>query len=131
MAEVGCLLIADVSGYTRYLSGTELEHSQDILADLIGLVVEKTCGLMKLAKLEGDAVFCYEGGRLVDGHLLIDLVDGCYVAFRKRQRTMVQLTTCQCDACRRIADLDLKFVVHRGPFVIHRVACPEELVGSA
>ena len=30
-----CLLIADISGYTRYLAGVELDHSQDILADLV------------------------------------------------------------------------------------------------
>jgi len=34
-----CLLIAAISGYTRYLAGVELDHSQDILADLIGTIV--------------------------------------------------------------------------------------------
>ena len=29
-----CLLIADISGYTSYLAGVELDHAQDILADL-------------------------------------------------------------------------------------------------
>ena len=31
-----CLLIADISGYTSYLAGVELDHAQDILADLFG-----------------------------------------------------------------------------------------------
>ena len=30
----GYLVIADISGYTSFLAGTELEHSQEILADL-------------------------------------------------------------------------------------------------
>ena len=34
--EPACLLIADISGYTSYLAGVELDHAQDILADLIG-----------------------------------------------------------------------------------------------
>jgi hypothetical protein len=33
------LLIADISGYTGYLAAVELDHAQDILADLIGTVV--------------------------------------------------------------------------------------------
>ena len=34
-----CFLIADISGYTGYLADVELDHAQDILADLIGAVV--------------------------------------------------------------------------------------------
>ena len=34
-AEPACLVIADISGYTGYLSGVEIDHAQDILADLI------------------------------------------------------------------------------------------------
>lgn len=30
---------ADISGYTGYLADVELDHAQDILADLIGAVV--------------------------------------------------------------------------------------------
>ena len=35
-AEPACLVIADISGYTSYLAGAELDHAQDILADLTG-----------------------------------------------------------------------------------------------
>ena len=31
----GTLVIADISGYTRYIAGTEHEHSEEILADLM------------------------------------------------------------------------------------------------
>jgi hypothetical protein len=46
-----CLLIADISGYTAYLAGVELDHSQDILADLIGTVVTALRPTFRLAKL--------------------------------------------------------------------------------
>jgi hypothetical protein len=29
----GCLVLADITGYTRYLAGVELEHSHDVMAD--------------------------------------------------------------------------------------------------
>ena len=38
-AQPATFLIADISGYTGYLADVELDHAQDILADLIGAVV--------------------------------------------------------------------------------------------
>ena len=59
MAELvhGPLLIADLGGYTRFLTGTELDHAHDILADLIGVVAEALRPSIPIEKLEGDAVF--------------------------------------------------------------------------
>ncbi|HWG08273.1 MAG TPA: DUF2652 domain-containing protein [Solirubrobacteraceae bacterium] len=123
--EEGLLVVADISGYTRYLGGVELEHSHDILADLIGVVAESLGASLRVAKLEGDAVFC--SGQ--DAALLERLHD-TYAAFATRQRTIAQNTSCECEACRRIPDLDLKFVAHHGSFVEHEVAGRRELVGA-
>lgn len=124
----GYLLIADVSGYTRYLGGVELDHAQDILADLLGAVVANT-SLMRIAKLEGDAVFCHAPAGELDGAALVDTIESCYFAFTRRLRTIAHLTTCACDACRKLDGLDLKFVVHCGQYATHVVADREELVG--
>lgn len=126
--ERGCFLIADVSGYTRYLGGVELDHTQDILADLLGAVVTNT-SIMQTAKLEGDAVFCHAPTGHIDGPALVDTIESCYFAFTKRRRTIVHLTTCSCDACSTLDVLDLKFVVHCGQYAAHVVAGREELVG--
>jgi len=53
-AERGCLAIADISGYTGYLAGSELEHAHDVLADLMRTVVGSLRPRLKLIKLEGD-----------------------------------------------------------------------------
>ena len=58
-AQPTCFLIADISGYTGYLADTELDHAQDILADLVGAVVTALRPDFRLAKLEGDAAFMY------------------------------------------------------------------------
>lgn len=126
--ERGCFLIADVSGYTRYLGGVELDHAQDILADLLGAVVTNT-SVMKTAKLEGDAVFCHAPTGDLDGAALVDTIESCYFAFTKRRRTIAHLTTCLCDACTKLDVLDLKFVVHCGQYAAHVVAGRDELVG--
>jgi uncharacterized protein YndB with AHSA1/START domain len=39
-------------------------------------------------------------------------------------------TTCQCNACANIAELDLKFIVHHGEFAVQRIGTQDELVGA-
>ena len=129
-AEDTCLLIADISGYTSYLAGVELDHAQDILADLIGTVVTALRPTFRLAKLEGDAAFMSAPAERVDGSLLLDTIERCYFGFRRRRRDVRQATSCECNACVRIPDLNLKFVAHDGPVVRQKVFGLEELVGA-
>lgn len=127
--ERACLAIADVSGYTGYLAGVELDHAQDILADLIGTVVNSMAPF-ELSKLEGDAAFMFLPGDTVDGSALQDAIEGTYVAFRRRLRDIQQASSCECNACVRIPSLDIKFVVHHGAIARQRMVGLEELVGS-
>jgi hypothetical protein len=131
-AEAGCLLIADVSGYTAYLGGTELEHAQDVLADLIETVVRRLDAAFRLAEVEGDAVFVYsiDDADGLDAAMLLDTVEQTYFAFRSRSRDIVQATACTCQACQRIPSLDLKFVVHHGRFVRQEVAGAAKPAGT-
>lgn len=85
-AQPHCLLIADISGYTSYLAAVELDHAQDILADLIGTVVTALRPAFKLAKLEGDAAFVYAQTEAIDASLLLDTIERCYFGFRRRRR---------------------------------------------
>ena len=123
-------LIADISGYTGYLGDVELDHAQDILADLIGAIVTALRPTFRLAKLEGDAAFTYATGERLDGSMLLDTIERCYFGFRRRRRDVRQATSCPCDACVRIPDLDLKFVVHHGSAIQQTVAGRKELLGS-
>ena len=127
--ERSCLLIADISGYTSYLAGVELDHAQDILADLIGTVVNTLRPTFRLAKLEGDAAFMAAAQDELDGSLLLATIERCYFGFRRRRRDVRQATTCECDACMRIPDLNLKFVAHVGPVVRQQMAGLDELIG--
>lgn len=127
--ERACLLIADISGYTSYLAGVELDHAQDILADLINTVVTTLRPTFRLAKLEGDAAFMEAAEADLDGSLLLDVIERCYFGFRRRRRDVRQATSCECDACMRIPDLNLKFVAHSGLVVRQQMAGMEELIG--
>jgi uncharacterized protein YndB with AHSA1/START domain len=129
-AQSACFLIADISGYTGYLADVELDHAQDILADLVGAVVSALRPNFRLAKLEGDAAFTYMATESIDGSMLLDTIERCYFVFRRRRRDVRQATSCECNACARIPDLDLKFVVHHGSVIVQKVAGRQELLGS-
>lgn len=127
--ERACLLIADISGYTGYLTGVELDHAQDIIADLIGTVVTALRPDFRLAKLEGDAAFMEAPADALDGTMLLDTIERCYFGFRRRRRDVRQASACDCNACVRTPDLNLKFVVHHGQVLRQQMAGLEELIG--
>ena len=130
-ASSGYLLLADISGYTSYLAGVELDHAQAVLTELLETIVGSFTALLTLSKLEGDAVFAYVPAESVPrGELLFELVETTYAAFRDRVEGVRRRTTCTCNACRAIPQLDLKFILHYGEYMVQSIAGIHELVGS-
>src|SRR5574342_843349 len=130
-AQHGFLVIADISGYTSFVAKTELEHSHEILSELLELMVGRFQPMMTISKLEGDAVFAFAtDGVFARGTTLIDFIEAMYVAFRDKQLSMKRATTCTCNACRNIPSLDLKFFIHFGDYIQQTIAKIKELVGS-
>lgn len=117
-ARQGYLILADISGYTAFLTGTELEHSHVIIREPTKLIRERLSPPMRFVKLEGDAVFCYaEAGTFADGERFVELIEVCYFDFSNRLLDMTHATTCRCDTCKAIPTLGLKFVTHFGTFI--------------
>jgi hypothetical protein len=127
----GYFVMADISGYTSFVAKTELEHSHEILTELLELLVDRFTPLMVISKLEGDAVFAYTSeNTFTRGESLLEFMESMYVAFRDRQVSMRRKTTCTCAACQNIPTLDLKFIAHHGDFIVQNIANVRELVGS-
>ena len=127
----GYLVLADISGYTSYLVGTELDHARDVLTELLELIVGHFKPLLTIAKLEGDAVFAYvHKAKIVRDETLLEMMESTYLEFRTRVESIHRRTTCQCNACKLIPGLDLKFITHFGEYLLHKVSGITELVGS-
>lgn len=126
----GYLLLADISGYTAFLVGTELEHANAIVHELTSLIRQRLSPPMRFVKLEGDAVFCYaDSTTFDDGERLIELIETCYFDFSNRLLDMTRGTTCRCTACASIGSLDLKFVAHYGVYALNVDGEQEDLAG--
>src|SRR5512147_2541856 len=95
----GYLLLADISGYTSFVAGTELDHSHEILSDLLETICMRIETLLTIHKLEGDAVFAYAPEAIISrGETILELVESTYLAFRDRQADIKRSTTCTCKA---------------------------------
>ena len=127
----GTLVIADITGYTAFLSHSELEHAEDSLRSLLDLLINYTHSPLLISRLEGDAVISYApDGTFKQGQTIIEMIENSYVAFRKAVDLMVVNTTCTCNACRNITNLDLKFFVHHGEFIVQEMPTHLELIGN-
>ena len=129
--KTGFLLISDITGYTSFLSHSELEHAQDSLRTLVNLLIEHTRLPLVISNLEGDAVLSYAlQGDYKQGQTLVDMMEETYVAFRRALELMVLNTSCTCQACRNLKKLDLKFFIHYGKFVVEKRQTNNELIGN-
>jgi hypothetical protein len=127
----GFLLIADITGYTAYLSASELEHAQETLTALLELLIEYTRPPLIISRLAGDAVISYAlQDQFMQGQTFVELIEDTYVAFRKAIERMALNNICGCQACANVSALDLKFFVHHGEFGLQRLSDHDELVGS-
>ncbi len=127
----GHLVLADISGYTRFLTDSELEHANGIIGELLNAIIEAIGAPLEISRIEGDAVFMYgvvpEG---MNGLTVLETVEQTYVSFRSALETMVLNTTCQCNACVNIGALGLKIVMHCGEFAVTTVGPLTTLSGS-
>jgi hypothetical protein len=137
------LFLADISGYTRFMSGVEEEHGLDfsagipaaysILGDLLDAVVEGIKPDLALVKLEGDAVFAAAPAAGLDGQgdRVLRTIHGTYRAFIEARTRAIPSSDHICTACPVVARLDLKAVLHRGPAVRQSVGSGSDLLGPA
>ena len=131
MAERGYLVIADITGYTAFLSGSELDHAEDSLKDLLDLLIDQTKPPLVISRLEGDAVISYSPeASFLQGQTLVEIIENTYVRFREARQRMRLNTNCPCNACQNIPNLDLKFFVHYGEYVLQEMPGYLELVGN-
>jgi Adenylate cyclase, family 3 (some proteins contain HAMP domain) len=124
-------VIADISGYTNYVTRVELDHAQSILTNLLDLIKDSFQPRLQVRKFEGDAVFAYAPEtRMQWKEGLSELLEATYARFRGATGSMRRQTTCECNACRAIPSLDLKFIAHYGEYIEQDVSGAKELLGS-
>ena len=114
----GPLVLADISGYTKFIAATELEHSDVLVRRMLNTIVASLKGRLAMAQLEGDAVFFVGEGAPPE---LIQWLEESYLMFHRRMRRFLERRQCSCDACARAPELTLKLIAHYGRYSRQRI----------
>jgi hypothetical protein len=127
----GILVLADISGFTAFVTATELEHAPQIIGALLEAVMRRLSPPLEIQEVEGDAVFALgaDANLPQPGHLL-DVFEAAFAAFKDVQRELAADESCTCGACRSVESLDLKIVAHRGRFLRHAVGGRAQVAGA-
>jgi hypothetical protein len=112
--ESATIFIPDISGYTDFVSTTEIEHSSHILNELLELLVASNRAGFTLSEIEGDAVLFYRKGEPLGIGELEKQCIGMFETFHTTLKMIERDTLCQCGACQSASNLTLKFIVHYG-----------------
>ncbi|MGX5656254.1 DUF2652 domain-containing protein [Geodermatophilus nigrescens] len=126
------LLIADIGGYTEYMSThrMSLAHAEVNTARLLDRVVDAARGF-DLVEIEGDAAFL---SRRADGPGggPLDATTRAVVAMHRAfhaERRHVAAVLCPCRGCAQAEALTLKFVAHVGEVATQTIRQRRKLVG--
>lgn len=106
--------IPDISGYTNFIQTTEIEHSQHVIAELLEVLIEANVEDLKLAEIEGDALFFYKEDHIPSQERLLAQIERMFRAFYSHLKLLETNRICPCNACATAPDLDLKIIVHCG-----------------
>jgi len=123
----GPIVLADISGYTRWVATTELEHSRRAVGMLLEAMIESLRDRLTAGQVAGDAVlFVGEG---LDPSFT-SWMDEMYVAFHRMAAGMLAQGDCDCRACGLLPMLTVKAVAHYGRYNVLRVGPSQQVHGA-
>ena len=108
------LFIPDISGFTNFVQTTEAEHSQHVIAELLEVLIGANTQHLKLAEVEGDALFFYKENSIPSREKLLEQIESMYTAFYSHLKMMETNRICPCNACASASNLQLKIILHCG-----------------
>lgn len=131
----GIIWIADISGYTEFVTRTEIEHANVVMMNLFSAMLEDSPLQLRVMEVEGDALFCWLPlqARRPSLEELFALVNHQFQRFVGVQRWFAEAfgcpQRCDCQVCQSLMRLKIKFVLHRGHVGLYRIAQFEKIAG--
>lgn len=108
------LFIPDISGFTKFVNDTEVQHSQHIIEELLEIIIDSNDIGMTMSDIEGDAIFFYREGIAPTAAEILAQVQKMFVNFHSHLKKYENHRICQCGACSTANSLTLKFFGHYG-----------------
>ena len=127
----GYLLIADISGYTAFLTSSEQDHANPILKSLLTSLVEQVGDPLHFWRMDGDAVLAYSSSQeFPSGEVFLSICENFYNAFATLSKGHHRQHYLPCRACANVTNLDLKIMAHYGSFEEMKFGPVTDISGS-
>jgi hypothetical protein len=130
MENRGLIFIPDISGFTRFVNATEIEHSRHIIQELLEIIINANQTGLEISEIEGDAVLFYKSGEAPTIEELYRQVEKMFCEFHRYLSAYDQRRLCHCHACKSAVDLTLKVITHYGEFTSYNVKNFSKLIGK-
>src|SRR4030095_11188601 len=130
MENRGLLFIPDISGFTRFVTSVEIDHSRLIIQELLEVLINANQIGLEISEIEGDAILFYRFGESPQLDELQQQVEKMFRAFHKHLISYDQCRYCQCPACTSAIDLTLKVITHYGEFTGYNIKTFNKLIGK-
>ncbi|MBL7697547.1 MAG: DUF2652 domain-containing protein [Chitinophagaceae bacterium] len=130
MENKGLLFIPDISGFTKFVTQTEIEHSRLIIQELLEVLVNSNEIGLKISEIEGDAILFYRFGEPPPLQEVYRQVEKMFCEFHRRLIAYDHRRYCLCRACHTANDLTLKIISHYGEFTNYSVQNFHKLIGK-
>lgn len=130
MADNGLLFIPDISGFTKFVNETEIEHSRIIIEELLENIINSNKINLSISEVEGDAILFYRFGNSPSIEEISKQVEKMFCNFQQLIRNYEQSRMCVCAACRNAVNLSLKIITHYGEFSSYSVKDFNKLIGK-
>ena len=108
------LFIPDISGFTKFVQSTEVEHSRYVIAELLEVLISANTEGLTLAEIVGDALFFYKEGDVLSQEKLLAQIETMFTAFYSHLNLLEKNRICPCIACATAPKLQLKIISHIG-----------------
>src|SRR6476659_2477883 len=130
MQNKGLLFIPDISGFTKFVNETEIDHSRLIIQELLEILINANQVGLEVSEIEGDAILFYRFGDAPELEALYRQVEKMFCEFHKNLIVYESRRFCQCQACMSAIDLTLKVITHYGEFTGYTVKNFNKLIGK-
>lgn len=130
MENRGLLFIPDISGFTRFVNQTEIEHSRLIIQELLEILISANQVGLEVSEIEGDAILFYKFGESPRLEDLYKQVEKMFCDFHRSLIAYEARRFCQCSACVSATNLTLKIITHYGEFTGYNVRTFNKLIGK-
>ena len=83
MENKGLLFIPDISGFTKFVHESEIEHSRFIIQELLEILINANQIGLEISEIEGDAILFYKYGDPPALQELYKQVEKMFCAFHR------------------------------------------------